>query len=124
MIQHYEQGVKDINKAQVDTVYKLSSALDVTVGELLGIKTKSKTKLTNTELADIFAYCERLSRMVSSRNAREYYGFTFDSAISDTLNGLAVMYEKDGDIDEFKRDEFYGPMLKQIFSDINELLGE
>jgi DNA-binding transcriptional regulator YiaG len=35
MIQHYEQGVKDINKAQVDTVYKLAQALGVTVENLI-----------------------------------------------------------------------------------------
>lgn len=35
MIQHYEQGVKDINKAEAMTVYKLSEALDCNVWELL-----------------------------------------------------------------------------------------
>lgn len=35
MIQHYEQGVKDINKASALTVYKLAEALGTTVGELL-----------------------------------------------------------------------------------------
>ena len=35
MIQHYEQGVKDINKAQADTLYKLSRALGVTIESLL-----------------------------------------------------------------------------------------
>lgn len=35
MIQYYEQGVKDINKAEAMTVYKLSEALDCNVWELL-----------------------------------------------------------------------------------------
>lgn len=35
MIQHYEQGVKDINKAQAITVYKLAQALKCSVEDLL-----------------------------------------------------------------------------------------
>lgn len=35
MIQYYEQGVKDINKAEVLTVCKLALALECTVWELL-----------------------------------------------------------------------------------------
>ena len=35
MIQHYEQGVKNINKAEAMTVYKLSEALGCNVWELL-----------------------------------------------------------------------------------------
>jgi transcriptional regulator with XRE-family HTH domain len=35
MIQHYEQGVKDINAAAALTVYKLAQALDCTVEDLL-----------------------------------------------------------------------------------------
>ena len=35
MIQHYEQGVKDINKAQVLTVYKIAKALGCTVEDLI-----------------------------------------------------------------------------------------
>lgn len=38
MIQHYEQGVKDINKAQAITLYKLAQALDVRVEDLLEIE--------------------------------------------------------------------------------------
>ena len=38
MIQHYEQGVKDINGASALTVYRLAEALGTTVGELLEIK--------------------------------------------------------------------------------------
>lgn len=37
MIQHYEQGSKDINKASAITVYQLAEALGVTVEELLEI---------------------------------------------------------------------------------------
>ena len=35
MIQHYEQGVKDINKAQAITLYKLAQALNVNMEDLL-----------------------------------------------------------------------------------------
>lgn len=35
MIQHYEQGVKDINKAQAETVYKLARALKCNMEDLI-----------------------------------------------------------------------------------------
>lgn len=35
MIQHYEQGVKDINRAAALTVYRLAQALECTVEDLL-----------------------------------------------------------------------------------------
>lgn len=35
MIQKYENGEKDINKAQAITLYKLSQALDCTIEDLL-----------------------------------------------------------------------------------------
>lgn len=35
MIQHYEQGFKDLNKAQAITVYRLAKALDCTVEDLI-----------------------------------------------------------------------------------------
>lgn len=35
MIQHYEQGFKDINKAQAITVYKLASALGCRMEDLI-----------------------------------------------------------------------------------------
>ena len=38
MIQHYEQGIKDINKAQALTVQKLAKALNTTVESLLETK--------------------------------------------------------------------------------------
>lgn len=38
MIQHYEQGSKDINKASAITVHKLAKALDATVEDLLELE--------------------------------------------------------------------------------------
>lgn len=38
MIQHYEQGVKDINLAQSTTLYKLAQALECGMEELLEIQ--------------------------------------------------------------------------------------
>ena len=35
MIQHYEQGFKDINKASVITVYKLAKALNINTEDLI-----------------------------------------------------------------------------------------
>ena len=35
MIQKYEQGIKDINKAQAETLYKLAQALECTIEDLL-----------------------------------------------------------------------------------------
>ena len=35
LIQHYEQGTKDINKAQVITVLQLAEALDVDVYDII-----------------------------------------------------------------------------------------
>lgn len=40
MIQHYEQGVKNINKAEAMTVYKLAEALRCNVWELLEFEDK------------------------------------------------------------------------------------
>ena len=37
MIQKYEQGVKDINKAQGDTLYKLAQVLNCKVEDLLEV---------------------------------------------------------------------------------------
>lgn len=37
ILQHYEQGHRDINKAQALTVYKLAQALECTVEDLLEI---------------------------------------------------------------------------------------
>lgn len=38
MIQHYEQGFKDINKASAITVYKLARALNTRIENLLEIR--------------------------------------------------------------------------------------
>lgn len=38
MIQHYEQGFKDINKAQAITVLKIADALQCDVMDLMNIK--------------------------------------------------------------------------------------
>lgn len=35
MIQYYEQGVKDVNKAQAETVYKLAQALDCAMEDII-----------------------------------------------------------------------------------------
>lgn len=35
MIQYYEQGVKDINRASVITIYKLAKALNVSIEDLI-----------------------------------------------------------------------------------------
>lgn len=37
MIQYYEQGVKDINKAQASTIYKLAHALGCSMEDLVDI---------------------------------------------------------------------------------------
>lgn len=37
MIQHYEQGAKDINKAQAITVYKLSCSLKCDMKDILEV---------------------------------------------------------------------------------------
>lgn len=39
MIQHYEQGVKDINKASVITVLKLAEALNTDVYDIINGRT-------------------------------------------------------------------------------------
>ena len=38
MLQKYEQGDRDIKKAQAETVYKLAQALDCTIEELIDIQ--------------------------------------------------------------------------------------
>ena len=78
-------------------------------------------KLTDKELADLFYYCATLARLVSPRDAKVHFGFTFDGAVIDTLRGLAMMYEKDGDIKDFKSNELYGSVFDQMLSDVNTL---
>lgn len=38
MLQFYEQGIRDINKASAITVYKLATALNVSVEDLLNLE--------------------------------------------------------------------------------------
>lgn len=38
MLQKYEQGVRDLNKAQAETVYKLAKALNCKMEELIDIQ--------------------------------------------------------------------------------------
>lgn len=79
-------------------------------------------KLTNAAMANLLAYCARLATMVSPKNARDYYGFTFDGAVGDTLSGLARLYENDGSLTTFMQDELYGPTLRQMLEDIDNYL--
>lgn len=44
MIQHYEQGVRDINKAQAITVLKLAKALECNMEDLVNGKEISDNK--------------------------------------------------------------------------------
>ncbi len=78
-------------------------------------------KLSNKELADVFYYCATLSRLVSPRDAEVHFGFNFDGAVTDTLRGLARMYDTDGDVSDFKSDELYGEVFAQMIKDSNAL---
>lgn len=85
----------------------------------------TKSLLTNDELSDLFAYCARLSSMVSPRDAMRYYHFTFDGAVRDTFYGLAMLYAGEGvarSAAEFKQDGLYGPTLQQMLTDIRAIL--
>lgn len=77
--------------------------------------------LTDLELADLFSYCARLARMVSPQDAMRYFGFAYDGAVVDTLNGLAMLYAGELKTD-FKTDELYGLTLRQMLADIRHLL--
>lgn len=44
MIQHYEQGIKDINKAHAMTVYKLSEALECDIWDILEFDEQKKNR--------------------------------------------------------------------------------
>lgn len=37
MIEKYEQGIRDINKAQAETLYKIAQALECTIEDLLEV---------------------------------------------------------------------------------------
>ena len=95
-------------------------------------KQKENRKLfTEAELSDLFWYAAQLARMVSPAAAKEYYNFTFDGAVADTLQAISVMYENAEnnyyicrDVEQLKEDGCYGPTLSQIFKDIKQYLGE
>lgn len=44
MLKFYEQGVKDINKASAMTLYKLATALQVNIEDLLEIENNTQEK--------------------------------------------------------------------------------
>jgi hypothetical protein len=86
---------------------------------------RNNQKLTDEELADLFAYCARLASMVSPMDAMRYYGFTLDGAVKDTFYGLAMLYAGEGaakTAEDFKSDELYGPTLERMLFDVRRLL--
>ena len=124
MIQYYEQGVKEINKAQAITLFKLAQALGCNMEDLIETDIERKEKLANKDLADIFYYCAELARLVSPNDAKRYYGFNFDGSVCDTLRELGSVYYENKDINSFKDDVLYGSVFDQMISDINDLYGE
>ena len=81
-------------------------------------------KLTDLELSNLFFYCNQLARAVSPNDAMRYFGFTFDGAVIDTLHALGVLYAGEARTgDDFRRDELYGPTLRQMMDDINAYMG-
>lgn len=50
MVQHYEQGVKDINKAEARKIYHLSKALDCRMEDFI-VKTKYEVKKDTIEVS-------------------------------------------------------------------------
>jgi hypothetical protein len=104
-------GVKEVVRQGYDQIIKHSAA-DV--------------KLSNDELADLLAYCARLSRVVSPNDAQRYCDFTFDSSVTDTLFALSRLYagEMPGTtIEDFKKHEFYGLVLHQMLAEVRNILG-
>lgn len=89
-------------------------------------KTQKGAKLTDEELAKLFSYCARLSSMVAPAQAKKYYGFTFDGAVTDTFYGLAMLYGNElvggSTAESFKQDEFYGPIFRRMMADIDRVL--
>lgn len=83
-------------------------------------------KLTDEELAKVFSYCARLSSLVAPAQAKMYYGFTFDGAVTDTLYGLAMLYANElcggSTVESFKQDELYGPVFERMMSEIDLVL--
>lgn len=50
MIQHYEQGFRDINKAQASTIYKLARALGCSMEDIIEIE---NIVLVNEPITDV-----------------------------------------------------------------------
>ena len=132
-LQDYEQSRKPLQGVRAIAVLNMARVLGCTVEDLIDPKEGSQgataDKLTDQELADLFSYCSRLARMVSPADAARYFRFTFDGTVGDTLGGLAMLYanelssEPDGNTaTAFKRDELYGPTLRQMMDDIRAVL--
>ncbi|MGF7145278.1 transcriptional regulator with XRE-family HTH domain [Anaerotaenia torta] len=64
MIQHYEQGVKDINMASAQTVYKLAEALGCDTSELLTIFSDAES---------LEALSDDVKKAIIKREAAERY---------------------------------------------------
>lgn len=85
-------------------------------------KSYDNQKVPEETLADLFAYCVCLARLVAPAQAKDYFGFQFDGAVIDTLRGLAMLYSgeirPESTFTEFMKDELYGPTLKQMLADL------
>lgn len=104
-------GVKEVVRQSYDQIIKHVDA--------------TRDLLANEELAELFAYCARLSTMVSPRDAEHYYGFTFDGSVTDTFYGLAMLYAGEGickTAEDFKNDELYGQVLRRMLRDIRSVI--
>lgn len=70
MIQYYEQGVKDINKAQAITVYKLSEALECSVEDLL--EGQSENYGEWVAIGNWLLACSHCDNVVEDQDTDEY----------------------------------------------------
>ena len=71
MIQFYEQGARDINIAQADTVHKLAQALDCNMEELLDNCTYGEwVHLNDSELS-----CSICDIVVEDNDTGDYYNY-------------------------------------------------
>lgn len=70
MIQHYEQGAKDINAAGALTVYKLAQALDCTVEDLLENVEKSYGEWFS--IGDWLLECSICGGVIEDKDVPEY----------------------------------------------------
>lgn len=108
------------SQAKLDAILATLPAADPDPGHNVA----ASAKLTDLELSNLFFYCAQLARAVSPNDAMRYFGFTFDGAVIDTLRGLGMLYAGEAKTgDDFRRDELYGPTLRQMMDDINEYLG-